>query len=167
MMDAWVDFTAENDPDWQSKGVNAVLKDDYTHVLIRFRDEAGVEKVFHSITEGVCVQVAEEFYKTHYSVKSLYVKLNCTQAEFRTLTEKWNDIDYGYTQFLNCFLDELPLLGRINVSTNGLDEMICSELVARVLQLFTEIYKFTESFDSICPNDVENAIRGKGKDIDC
>lgn len=155
-MEVEVCFCAEIEPDDSSKIISFGLGKKYTHVLIKFTSMEGVKKVFHSVTKGVSTDLAKDFYATHYDVLTKKVELNCTPEEFKALTVAWNGVEYGYWQFSNCIFDKIGL-GFINFSENGTEEMICSELVARVLIKWTPL-QFKEGMDSIDPEDVEDVL---------
>ncbi len=150
-------FMEEIDQDLTSTIIEIAMGTDYSHVAIRYTDENdGIEKLFHSITKGVCIEESDPYYNTHRDVKVFEVELSCTFEDFNQLTIEWLDIKYGYLQFFNCLADKIGF-GDIDFSGNELKKMICSELVARILHKWSK-FKFDEDMDSVDPKDVERVL---------
>lgn len=112
--------------------------------------------VFHATGEGVNKQDAVEFFKHHDSGAYKQIKLNCTADEFLGYVDGSCGKDYAESQFLGFIF---PYKWIQKIVGDGGKEIICSELVAMVLDKFKKQIKFDKSFEFLKPEECFKIIK--------
>lgn len=148
--------TAEKKPDLGSRLIMWWTKSKFSHCLIRYDHPWGKTMIFQATSEGVNVVEAEEFFKTHIAVDNILdIKLNCTPEEFVGYVEGSCGKDYSESQYLG-FLFNWKWLR--DWFADGDKELVCSELVASVIQRWTHI-RFDKQLDYLTPAEVLETVR--------
>ena len=145
-----VGFTAELKPDFISRSIMKFLKTDYSHV---FLIHDGI--IYHSDGRGVNKIHLEYYKKTHKLVYEFPLEISLTEKEFEAYMKGAQGKEYSESQYLGFLFDFMKKWVR-----NGEEKMICSELVAQVLQDFGG-FTLPKEADFMSPKDVYNLLKGK------
>lgn len=141
-------FTTEDEKDLFSATVEAI-EEIGSHMLIKFVDMDGVEKISHAIDPGVVLDPTQEYLKTHTIVAEFEVPLWCTQEQYC----KWahaqfaRKIPYAMKQMVNqaARIIGLPMV----FVKNGDAEQICNEWGCRNIDLYGKVPHNFDVLDAI------------------
>lgn len=142
-----VGFTSENKPDFVSKTIMWFLKTNYSHVFFILGDH-----IFHATGKGVHPVALSEYMKTHNLVHSFEVELNMSLESFLAFMDGASSKEYSSSQYLGFLSKSLQKFVK-----NGNEKMICSELVAVVLEKYGA-YCLPKEADFMSPRDVFNLL---------
>lgn len=148
-----VEFTAEENPDLKSAAIMKFMKTPFSHVLIRYADQFGEEKLFHATSPCVCVQKTLDYMPGHKVAASFEITLDCSPDRFFGFVEGSCGKEYSQSQLL-------AIVSRTRLADNGSEKMICSELVADVLKRFSSV-PISGVIDRITPGDLYQILRRK------
>lgn len=144
-----VAFTREIKPDFISNCIMKFLATNYSHVFFIHDGQ-----IFHATGEGVNQVTLSDYLKTHQIVAEFEVSLAMTPSEFVMFMEGSKGKEYSSSQYLGFIF---PFLKRF--TRNGNEKMICSELVAAVLEK-NGGYKLPKEADFMSPKDVYDLLKG-------
>lgn len=149
-MEVKIILTREINPDFVSKAIMRFTGKDSSHILIEYHCPVDDQmKVFQATGEGVNVKPSDEYFKTHHKMMTIHLDLNCTPGEFASYIDGALGKDYSESQYVGFIF---PYKWIQKIVGDGEKEMICSELVARVVEKFTDI-RFSIPLDFITPHE--------------
>jgi hypothetical protein len=126
----------------------------YSHIAICYADAEGTEMVFHATGEGVSTLTLEDMLVDHVIVERKTIRLRCSEEAFYGYVAGAVGKDYSESQFAGFIF---PYRWIAWIVGDGEREMICSELIARVLKRFAG-YKFDRDLDFISPKEIWELI---------
>lgn len=144
-------FTRETNPDFLSTQIMNKDKTDYSHVLVLFHDDNNIEKIFHAVGEGVCVEDSEPYFKTHIKAHVFEIDLDVTKDYFLGFVRGSNGKEYSQSQIASMAVGK--------TEKNGDEKMICSELVGIILHEMSQ-YKMHGHQDSWRPVHCFDVLKG-------
>lgn len=152
-MEISVVIIRENKPDFVSRAIMAWTGAPYSHIAICYNLE-GTDYLFHAYGKGVCNDRMDTYMQDHQNMGMKKIKLRCQPEEFLGYVSGAVGKDYSEAQFLGFIF---PYKWILKLVGDGEKEMVCSELVSRVLAKFGG-YTFAEDFDFLDPKEVWEAI---------
>jgi hypothetical protein len=147
LMNILIQFTAELEPDFVSRQIMSKDKVEFSHVLVKFEED----NIFHAVGEGVCVEKASEYFKTHKVMFSFPVQLKVSRDYFLGFVEGSKGKEYSQSQ--------IAAIASGGIAENGNEKMICSELVGIILTKMAH-YSLPGSQDSWRPIHCFRALKG-------
>ena len=140
-------------PDFVSRAIMAWTGVPYSHIAICYNQE-GTDYLFHAYGKGVCLDRLDTYLQDHQIVGRKPVTLACDPESFLGYVSGAVGKDYSEAQFLGFIF---PYKWIMKLVGDGERELVCSELVARVLTKFSN-YTFAEDLDFLDPREVWEAI---------
>lgn len=142
-------FTREKKPDFVSYLIMKFLRTEYSHVFFELDSQ-----IFHATGKGVHQAPFSEYMNTHVVTEKFTVSLSCSEKEFLMFMEGAKGKEYSQSQYLGFFGKFMQRFVK-----NGDEKMICSELVAIVLQRWGG-FKLPKDADFMSPKDVYQLLSG-------
>jgi hypothetical protein len=153
MMEISVIIMREIRPDLVSRAIMAWTGVPYSHIAIGYSVD-GEDYLFHAYGRGVCCDRMDTYMQDHQAMGRKIVKLKCSLEEFRAYVNGAVGKDYSESQFLGFIF---PYKWVLKLVGDGEKELVCSELVARVLHRYAG-YEFHEDMDWLDPKEVWEAV---------
>lgn len=140
-----------------SYAIRWAYKTEYSHVFVKFKSESlGRDIVYESV--GVEVRfVGTTQWGLHAKVLKEY-QITVTDEQYTKIMQFCIDnagVSYGIWQSAGVYLAKLLKLKR-NIFSRGTDHEICSEIVARILQIAD--IPIEKNVDIVAPKDIEDAL---------
>lgn len=118
-------FTREFKPSLFGRAIVYFGGAPFSHARLLFTDDCGRLKVFHSVEDGVCVELAVP--GSEIVVASFPLEISCSLDHFKGIIYGAQGKEYSWWQ---CIFMGLGIYG----VWNGHNEMVCSELQGVILR---------------------------------